>query len=94
MLVNATDQPVIDCAGDVLIVPVCSDGQLTQTAVAVAQRSGLDLSAIAARFRLKDAGDMCWVPTAGGLKCDDVLLLCIGECGTAGVEAGAPSAPQ
>jgi leucyl aminopeptidase len=88
MQVHATDQAAAECAGDVLVLPIYSHGELTPTAADAARTSGRDLKAIANRFRLRKPGDQCWVPTAGALGCDDILLLCVGEHGADGVTAG------
>jgi leucyl aminopeptidase len=87
MQVRATEQTATACDGDVLMAPVFPDGELPSVTAAAAQATGLDLGAIARRFRLRHAGDRCWVPGpgTGQLGCDDVLLVCVGARGADGV---------
>ncbi len=100
MKVYTTDQTATSCEGEVLAVPVFSGGELPPVTTAVARATALDLAAIARRFRLRRAGDICWVPAPakGQVGCDDILLVCVGDrraggavaddLRTAGVQAG------
>jgi leucyl aminopeptidase len=86
MQVGATNEDVLTCSGDVLVLPVAAGGSLPEVTRRVAAAAGLDLAAIAARFRLEEAGDRCWVPVPAGtsLGCADLLLVCVGAAGPDG----------
>jgi leucyl aminopeptidase len=90
MHVRATPQLATVCAGDVLVLPVYPDGELPQVTADAAGLIGLDLGAVARRFRLREAGDRCWVPVParGELGCEDIMLVCVGGRGDDGVAAG------
>lgn len=87
MHVHVTDEAATTCVGDVLVLPVFQDGKLPEVTSEAARLTGLDLSAIAGRFRLRRAGDRCWVPARGALGCDDILLVCVGARNTGKVTA-------
>ncbi|HEY1642074.1 MAG TPA: leucyl aminopeptidase family protein [Streptosporangiaceae bacterium] len=94
MHVRASAQQATACDGDVLVLPVYTGGELPAVTADAARVSGLDLGAVARRFRLRAAGDRCWIPVppGGELGCEDIMLVCAGaRAGGAGGGVSADS---
>lgn len=82
MRYTTSTEPLEEQRLDAVVVPVLSDGTVPGAAVAA---TGGNLTAIAARFGLGDAGEHCWV--GAGDDGADLLLVCVGAPDTATGEA-------
>ncbi|TDQ00527.1 leucyl aminopeptidase family protein [Labedaea rhizosphaerae] len=81
MRFEASPDEIVATAGDVLVLPVHPAEPLSPLPPVTAEigaATGVDLRALVARRGLRRAGDHCWVPSAGGIACPDLLLVCVG----------------